>query len=156
MKLVDLNILVYAMDESSSRHQAACDWLDETLSGSATVGFAWHVLIGFVRLSTRSSVFAAPLTADESFDVEDGWLQQPCVTLLHPTEHHAGVLRELLAPLGTAGNLTSDAHLAALAIQHGAELCSTDVDFSRFSGVRWVDPVSAQPGIRDVFPQLLG
>ncbi|WP_343708114.1 type II toxin-antitoxin system VapC family toxin [Mycobacterium sp.] len=143
MKLLDLNILVYAMDESSPRHQAARDWLDATLSGSDTVGFAWHVLIGFVRLSTRSAVFAAPLTVGESFDVVDGWLQQPCVTVVHPTERHAVVLRELLTPLGSAGNLTSDAHLAALAIEHGAGLCSTDVDFSRFSGVRWIDPLAA-------------
>lgn len=143
MKLLDLNILVYAMDESSPRHQAARDWLDETLSGSDTVAFAWHVLIGFVRLSTRSAVFARPLTVDESFDVVDQWLQQPCVTVLHPTERHASVLRGLLAPLGAAGNLTSDAHLAALAIEYGAQVCSTDVDFSRFSGVRWIDPLSA-------------
>lgn len=143
MKLVDLNILVYAMDESSSRHQVARDWLDETLSGSATVGFGWHVLIGFVRLSTRSAVFAAPLTVSEALDVVDGWLQQPCVTVVHPTERHATVLRELLTPLGTAGNLTSDAHLAALAIEYGAGLCSTDVDFSRFAGVRWIDPLVA-------------
>ncbi|WP_343572851.1 type II toxin-antitoxin system VapC family toxin [Mycobacterium sp.] len=143
MKLLDLNILVYAMDESSPRHQAARDWLEATLSGSDTVGFAWHVLIGFVRLSTRSAVFAAPLTVGESFDVVDGWLQQPCVTVVHPTERHAVVLRELLTPLGSAGNLTSDAHLAALAIEHGAGLCSTDVDFSRFSGVRWIDPLAA-------------
>lgn len=143
MKLLDLNILVYAIDESSSRHRAARDWLDETLSDSDTVAFAWHVLIGFVRLSTRSAVFARPLTAGESLDVVDGWLQQPCVTVLDPTERHASVLRGLLAPLGTAGNLTSDAHLAALAIEYGADLCSTDVDFSRFAGVRWIDPLSA-------------
>jgi toxin-antitoxin system PIN domain toxin len=142
MRLLDLNILVYAMDESSSRHEAARDWLDETLSGSDTVAFAWHVLIGFVRLSTRAAIFARPLTVDESFDVVEGWLQQPCVTVVHPTDRHASVLRSLLAPLGTAGNLTSDAHLAALAVEHGAELCSTDVDFSRFSGARWIDPVS--------------
>jgi toxin-antitoxin system PIN domain toxin len=143
MKLLDLNILVYAMDESSSRHQAARAWLDEALSGSDTVAFAWHVLIGFVRLSTRSAVFARPLTVDESFDVVDGWLQQPCVTVLHPTERHVSLLRGLLTPLGTAGNLTSDAHLAALAIEYGAKLCSTDVDFSRFAGVRWIDPLAA-------------
>ena len=77
----------------------------------------------------------------ESFDVVDGWLEQPCVTVVHPTARHAAVLRGLLTPLGAAGNLTSDAHLAALSIEHGAELCSTDVDFSRFSGVRWIDPL---------------
>jgi uncharacterized protein len=143
MRLLDLNILVYAMDESSSRHEAARDWLDGTLSASDTVAFAWQVLVGFVRLSTRSAVFARPLSVDEAFDVVDGWLQQPCVTVVHPTDRHANVLRGLLAPLGAAGNLTSDAHLAALAIEHGAELCSTDVDFTRFSGVRWVDPLAS-------------
>jgi toxin-antitoxin system PIN domain toxin len=94
-----------------------------------------------LRLSTRSAVFARPLTVDEAFDVVDAWLQQPCTTLVHPTDRHASALRGLLTPLSTAGNLTSDAHLAALAIEHGAELCSTDVDFTRFSGVRWVDPL---------------
>lgn len=142
MRLLDLNILLYAMDESSPRHQAARDWLDETLSGSNTVAFAWQVLVGFVRLSTRAVVFAEPLTVDEAFDVIDGWLAQPCVTVLHPTERHAQVLRGLLIPLGTAGNLTSDAHLAALAIEHGAEVCSTDIDFKRFSGVRSIDPLA--------------
>lgn len=143
MRLLDLNILLYAMDESSPRHQAARNWLDETLSGSSTVAFAWHVLVGFVRLSTRSAVFAEPLTVDEAVDVMDGWLQQPCVTLLHPTERHAQVLRTLLTPLGTAGNLTSDAHLAALAVEHGAQVCSTDTDFQRFPGVRSIDPLAS-------------
>lgn len=141
MRLLDLNILIYAMDESSSHHESARDWLNETLSGSSTVAFAWHVLIGFVRLSTRAVIFERPLTVEESFDVVDGWLQQPCVTIVHPTDRHAVVLRGLLSPLGTAGNLTSDAHLAALSVEHGAELCSTDVDFSRFSGVRWTNPL---------------
>jgi toxin-antitoxin system PIN domain toxin len=141
MKLLDLNVLIYAMDESSPRHEAARNWLDKTLSGGDTVAFAWHVLVGFIRLTTRAAIFARPLTVDESFDVVDGWLGQPCVTVAHPTDRHATVLRGLLAPLGAAGNLTSDAHLAALAIEHGAELCSTDVDFSRFAGVRWIDPL---------------
>lgn len=142
MRLLDLNILVYAIDESSPRHAPARNWLDQTLSGSDTVAFAWQVLIGFVRLSTRPAVFARPFAVDEAFDVVDEWLQQPCVTMLHPTDRHASVVRGLLAPLGTAGNLTSDAHLAALAVEHGAELCSTDVDFSRFPGVRWIDPIA--------------
>lgn len=144
MRLIDLNVLVYAMDESSPRHESAKQWLDETLSGSRTVAFAWHVLIGFVRLSTRDAVFQRPLTVDEALDVVDAWLAQPCVTVVHPTDRHADVLRGLLAPVGSAGNLTSDAHLAALAIEHGAELCSTDADFGRFSGVQWIDPLRAK------------
>jgi len=141
MRLIDLNIFIYAMDQSSSRHQAAKDWLDDTLSGAETVALAWNVLIGFVRLSTRAAVFERPLTVAEAFNVIDGWLELPCVTAVHPTDRHAVVLRGLLEPLGAAGNLTSDAHLAALSIEHGAELCSTDVDFSRFAGVRWTDPL---------------
>ena len=143
MRLLDLNILIYAMDESSPRHESARGWLDETLSGSRTVAFAWHVLIGFVRLSTRAAVFERALTVDDAFDVVDGWLAQPCVTVVHPTDRHAQILRGLLIPVGAAGNLTSDAHLAALAVEHGAELCSTDADFGRFSGVRWIDPLRA-------------
>lgn len=141
MRLLDLNILIYAMDETSPRHHSARGWLDETLSGSRTVAFSWHVLVGFVRLSTRAAVFEHALTVDEAFDVVDGWLAQSCVTLVHPTDRHAEVLRGILVPVGSAGNLTSDAHLAALAIEHGAEVCSTDADFSRFPGVRWVDPL---------------
>ncbi|CAN5324381.1 hypothetical protein BH20ACT8_BH20ACT8_10200 [soil metagenome] len=78
---------------------------------------------------------------DEALDIVAGWLDQPAVTVVHPTQRHAAVLRELLTPLGTGGNLTSDAHLAALAIAHGAELCSTDADFSRFPGLIWVHPL---------------
>ncbi len=141
MKLLDLNVLIYALDESSPRHESARAWLDEALSGSETVAFAWSVLVGFVRLSTRAVIFARPLTVDEAFDVVDGWLDQPCAVVVHPGVRHSGLLRELLSVAGTAGNLTSDAHLAALALEHGAELCSTDADFGRFAGVRWVNPL---------------
>jgi uncharacterized protein len=105
---------------------------------------AWSVLLGFVRLGTQPALFEQPLSSDEALDLVDGWQDQPCVTVIHPTDRHASVLRELLAPLGTAGNLTSDAHLAALAIEHGALLCSCDSDFARFSGLRWVDPLTSR------------
>lgn len=142
MKLADVNLLLYAFDASSARHRAARRWLEEQLSGAETFAFAWVVLLAFVRLGTNSRVFEKPLAPDEAFDIVDGWLAQPCATVVHPTERHAAVLRELLEPLGTAGNLTTDAHLAALAIEHGAELCSCDSDFSRFSGLRWNDPLA--------------
>ena len=82
-----------------------------------------------------------PLSPEQAFDVLDRWLGQPCVVIVHPGDRHAAVVRELLEPLGTAGNLVNDAHLAALAIEHGAELHSCDSDFSRFSGLRWVNPL---------------
>lgn len=143
MKLLDVNLLLYAIDERSPRHEAARSWLDATLSGTETVALPWTVLLAFVRLTTRAAVFEHPLTADEALDVVDAMLAQPCTTVVHPTDRHAAVLRELLADTGTAGNLTTDAHLAALAIEHGAQLCSCDADFSRFPGLRWDDPLRA-------------
>ncbi|HWH28047.1 MAG TPA: type II toxin-antitoxin system VapC family toxin [Mycobacteriales bacterium] len=142
MKIPDVNLLLYALDERSPHHARARSWVEQVLSGTETVGLSWQVLVAFVRLSTRHAVFEQPLTVHEAFDVVDGWLDQPPVTVVHPGRRHAAVLRELLAALGTAGNLTTDAHLAALAVEHGAELCSHDRDFGRFPGVRWVDPLA--------------
>jgi toxin-antitoxin system PIN domain toxin len=141
MKLLDVNLLLYAVDETAPRHAQARPWVEEVLSGPETVALPWAVLLAFVRLSTRAAVFAAPLDLGGALDLVDSWLRQPCTTVVHPTDRHSVVLRELLLPLGTAGNLTSDAHLAALAVEHGAELCSCDSDFARFRGVRWTDPL---------------
>ena len=143
MKLPDVNLLVYAADETAARHERALEWVQTTLSGTETVGFAWLVLIGFVRITTSPKIVAAPWSAAQAVDVVDRWLAQPAATIVHPTDRHAAVLRDLLAPLGTGGNVTSDAHLAALAIEHGATLCSHDNDFSRFAGLSWLDPLRA-------------
>lgn len=105
------------------------------------MALAWPVLVGFVRITTRPPALQNPMTTDEALDIVDRWLQRSSTTVVHPTDRHAAVLRELLRPLGAGGNITSDAHLAALAIEHGATLCSSDADFSRFSGLRWVDPL---------------
>jgi uncharacterized protein len=142
VKLPDVNIFLYAADETSPRHHAALAWVNETLSGSETVALAWATVLGFIRISTNPAAFAGALEPGTALDLVDRWLAQPSVTIVNPTERHAAVLREMLMPLGTAGNLTSDAHLAALAIEHGATLCSCDNDFSRFPGLRWVDPLS--------------
>ncbi len=141
MKLPDVNLLLYAIDEESPHHEGARKWLEDTLSGTETVAFAWAVLVGFLRISTNPAVLQRPLSAEEAIDYIDAWLAQPCVTTVAPGSRHAAVLRELLEPLGAAGNLVSDAHLAALAIEHGAELCSCDTDFSRFGGLRWTNPL---------------
>ena len=143
MKLVDVNLLLYAVDESSPHHERARGWLEGRLSGSETFAFTWSVLLAFVRLGTNPRVFEAPLDLDDAFDLIDSWIEQPCATVVNPTDRHSALLRELLAPLGPAGNLTTDAHLAALAIEHGAELCSADADFARFERLRWVNPLSA-------------
>lgn len=141
MKLLDANLFLYALDAGSPRHEPAREWLEATLSGTETAALAWSVLLAVVRIGTQPAVFEAPLPADEALDVVDEWLARPCTTVVHPTDRHSAVLRELLDDLGAAGNLVTDAHLAALAIEHGAELCSCDADFSRFSGLRWVDPL---------------
>jgi uncharacterized protein len=144
VKLVDANLLLYATDTRSPRHAAARSWLESQLSADETIALAWVVLLAFLRLSTHSHVFARPLAVERAFDVVDRWLARPCVVVVHPGGRHAAIMRQLLGPLGTAGNLVNDAHLAALAIEHGAELNSCDSDFSRFSGLRWINPLDAR------------
>ena len=142
MKLPDVNLLIYSVDESSRHYARARPWLEQTLSGTEEVGFAWMVLLGFVRISTNPVAFGDALSPARAFEFVDSWLGSPVATVIHPRERHAGTIRDLLMPLGTAGNLTTDAHLAALSVEHGAELCSADNDFSRFEGVRWVNPLA--------------
>lgn len=142
MKLPDANLLLYALDEASPHHPRVRAWLEDLLSGTEPVGFAWSVLLAFLRLSTRAQIFGQPLGLSEAFDVIDGWLAQPCALVVHPTDRHSAVLRGLVEPLGTAGNITSDAHLAALAIEHGGAVCSADTDFGRFRGLRWTNPLA--------------
>jgi toxin-antitoxin system PIN domain toxin len=144
VKLIDANLLLYATDTRSPRHAPARSWLEAQMSGDETIALAWVVLLAFMRLSTHPQVFARPLSMARAFDVVSQWLSQPCAVVVHPGDRHATVMRELLRPLGTAGNLVNDAHLAALAIEHGAELSSCDADFSRFSGLRWSNPLDAQ------------
>jgi hypothetical protein len=144
VKLVDANLLLYATDERSPRHPAARSWLDGILSGDEPIAFAWAVLLAFLRLSTNPRIFEQPLSTDRAFDVVQGWVAHPSAVIIHPGDRHPGLVCQLLRPLGTAGNLVTDAHLAALAIEHGAELNSCDADFSRFSGLRWVNPLDGR------------
>lgn len=142
MKLTDVNLLLYAVDASSPRHAAARGWLEAQLSGVETFAFPVSVLLAFVRLSTQPRIFSSPFTPAEAFDIVQGWLAQPCATMVAHGDRHLLLVRELLEPLGAAGNLVSDAHLAALAIEHGAELCSADTDFARFPRLRWSNPLA--------------
>jgi toxin-antitoxin system PIN domain toxin len=141
MKLLDVNLLLYAVNENAALHSRAKAWLQKTLSGVETVAFSWNVLLAFVRLTTRPGLFERSLPVETAFEVVAAWLGQPSATVIHPGPRHLRILRDLLTPWGTGGNLTSDAHLAALAIEHGAELCSCDRDFARFPGLRWEDPL---------------
>jgi toxin-antitoxin system PIN domain toxin len=140
MKIVDANVLLHAIDEQAKSHDVARAWLDSALAGSEPVGFVWVVMLAFVRLSTHPSVFPAPLEVSRSAGVLDGWLAQPAAVVIDPTMRHLEILRGLLDAAGTAGNLVNDAHLAALAVEHGAEIVTFDRDFGRFPGLRWRRP----------------
>lgn len=142
MKLPDANVLLYALDDTSARHAGARAWLDASMSGSEEIGFAWVVLLAVLRLTTKPAVFAHPLRPREAFDIVDEWLTQPCALVVHPTVRHSALIRGFLTAAGTAGNLTTDAHLAALSVEYGAAICSYDTDFSRFPGVTLTDPDS--------------
>ena len=142
MKVPDLHLLTYAVDREAPEHSAALSWWNGTLSGSETVGLPWTVPLGFVRLTTNARVFRSPLTSEATLDYVDRWLAHPVTTVVDPTPRHPQVLRDLLSKAGTAGNLVADAHLAALAIEHGATLCSADRDFGRFIGLEWMNPLA--------------
>jgi toxin-antitoxin system PIN domain toxin len=138
--IVDANVLLHAVNRDSPEHRSARTWLDAALAGPETVGFAWTVLLAFVRVSTHPAVFGQPLAADEALTVVGSWLAQPTAAIVEPTSRHLAVLGGLLATVGTAGNLVNDAHLAALAVEHAAELVSFDTDFARFDGLDWSRP----------------
>ena len=141
MRLIDTNLLIYAVNEDAPEHRVVRDWLDDALSGTDTVAFAWLALIGFVRISSHPRLSRNPLPADEAMDRVESWLAQPNARILDPLRRHATIMRELLSAKGVGGNLTNDVHLAALAIEHGAVLCSADNDFGRFAGLRWTNPL---------------
>jgi toxin-antitoxin system PIN domain toxin len=141
MKLLDANLLLYAVNKDAPLHAKAKAWLETTLSGRETVAFSWNVILAFVRLTTRPGLFRNALSPERAFDLVAAWLDQPSATVVNPGPRHLAILRGLLTSLGTGGNLTSDAHLAALAIEQNAELCSCDADFARFAGLNWRNPL---------------
>jgi len=142
MILVDANLLIYAIDVDSPHHAMARRWLEGVLSGADDVALAWGVVLAFLRVVTHPAIMCKPLPAEDALGFVDGWLAQPRVHLLAPGERHWALLSGLLRATGTAGNLTSDAHLAALAIEHGCSVASADNDFRRFPALRHVNPLT--------------
>lgn len=136
MRLVDANVLLYAVNEGAVQHARARDWLNAALSGLETVGFSWSVLLAFLRVATRPVVLPRPLPVEVAIVIAQGWLAQPPSVIVEPGPRHLDRLGGLLAPSGTGGNLVVDGHLAALALEHDATVVSFDRDFGRFVGVR--------------------
>ena len=141
MILLDANLLIYAHVASFPEHPGARDWLDAQLSGSALVGFPWPSLLGFLRIVTNPRIFEQPEPISEAWDQVADWLACESAWIPQPGARHVEILASLLADPGVTANLVPDAHLAALAIEHGLLLHSTDGDFARFRGLRWSNPL---------------
>lgn len=141
MILVDANLLIYANIQSFPQHQPARRWLDERLNGAAPVGLPWPSLLGFLRVTTNPRVFEQPARVVDAWRQVLAWLGCERAWIPQPGERHGEILGGLLAAPGVQANLVQDAHLAALAIEHGLILCSTDGDFGRFGGLRWENPL---------------
>jgi toxin-antitoxin system PIN domain toxin len=140
--LPDINLLVFAHDSGCPLHSRARRWWDDALAGSEGIGLAWITLLGLIRVSTHPAILHHPMTSEEICSRIEDWLELPHVHIPHPAENHFSRLRKNLHSLGTAGNLTTDAHLATLAIERGYTLCSNDADFSRFPGLKWKNPLA--------------
>jgi uncharacterized protein len=143
MILPDVNVLIHAYNSGSNRHKAARDWWERTLTLPRPVGLPWAVILGFIRITTNRKILETPLRPADAIRRVRSWLVVPAVQILTPGDSHAEILFGLLEHLGIAGNLTTDAHLAALALEYQAELASTDTDFARFPNLRWFNPVAA-------------
>jgi uncharacterized protein len=143
MILVDANLLIYAYNPQAIQHAAARQWVEAVFSGSVPIRLAWTTVIAFVRIMTSAQAFRRPLTLDEALEAIDSWLAAPAVDVLVPGDRHWPVLRDLLVAGQAIGPFASDADLAALAVEHGAVLATTDRDFARFPGLKTINPLDA-------------
>ncbi len=146
MILVDVNLLLYATVATTPEHAVARPWFNSCLNGTAAVGLPWSSLLGFVRIVSNRRVYSEPVSVAEAWSEVERWLDCPPVWIPQPTDRHREILRPLLLEPTLRANLVSDAHLAALAIEHGLTLCSTDADFARFPGLRWENPLRHAAG----------
>lgn len=138
--IVDANVLLYAVDDASAFHAPALNWLDTAMNGVERVGLPWASLLAFQRIITHPRVTAAPLSAAEAWGYITDWLDAPLTWIPTPGSQHRDILGALLVSGDTRGNLVTDAHLAALAIEHGTPICSFDSDFAHFPDVTWIHP----------------
>jgi toxin-antitoxin system PIN domain toxin len=141
MILLDANLLLYAYHPEAVEHQRAAVWLESVLAGRGPVGLAWITLWAFIRIVTNPRVFERPLATGEAVEVVSGWLAQPSAVVVEPGERYWDILRQLLVEGQVSGPLVTDAALAALALENGAVLCTTDRDFSRFPSLSTLNPL---------------
>lgn len=139
MKVLDLNVLLYAVNRDSAHHARARSYVETLFTGEETIALPWAVILGFIRIATNVRLFPNALSVEQALAVIDSWFAQPPVVAMNAGESHWELLKDLVTEVGAAGNLTTDAHLAALAMENGAELVSTDVDFARFQHLRYVN-----------------
>lgn len=140
--LLDVNVLIYAVDGLSPHHQMAREWLGQALTGPTRVGFPWQTIGGFLRIATHPRVFDRPITAEQAWQALDGWLESPVAWIPSTGQRTVAILRSLMVESRTSGPRTTDAQLAALALEHGVPVASTDADFARFPGLVWINPLA--------------
>jgi len=138
----DVNLLVYAHNRAAKGHAEARTWWEDLIEREQPIGLCWAVMLGFVRLVTHPAVLVAPLAPVDALTYVRGWLDQTSVRIVEPGPRHLDLLDEIFRATGVAGSLTTDTHLAALAIEYQAELHSNDADFARFPGLRWRNPLA--------------
>ncbi len=143
MILVDANLLLYATNKAAPEHGTAARWLEARLNGDERVGLPWESLISFYRISTSPRILPRPLAGQDAWEIIGAWLRSPVAWIPQPTQRHGEVLGGLARRYRLSGNAIPDAHLAAIAIQHGLEICSADTDFARFSEVTWRNPLAS-------------
>jgi len=141
MIVPDANLLLYAYDRDSQHHARAAAWLSSVLTGAELVGMPWQTIWAFLRISTNGRIFTSPLSMEQATGLVDEWLAQDRVRLLAPGERHWTLLKEMLRKGAMYGSQTTDAQLAAITLEHGGVLYTTDRDFARFPGLRWVNPL---------------
>lgn len=142
MILIDTNVWLYACLSDTPHHPPCRAWLEVALSGEERIALPWQVAVSVLRISTQPKLLSRPLTLEQALQLMQSWLEQPLVEVLTPGERHWPILQQLLLQVGIAGNLSNDAHLAALALEHDCSLCSADADFRLFPGLRLINPLA--------------
>lgn len=142
MILPDVNLLIYVVNQDSAGHERALRWWQDVVESRTATAFTDVTLLGFLRIATSARLLPQPLSAAQALDQVGAWLAMSHAHVVRPTERHWVVLDSLIRRVGVSGNLTTDAHLAALAVEHGITVASADTDFARFHGIRWVNPLA--------------